>query len=158
MRAIRLKLILIFITFLVISFAAAQMPSSFYQAMSNMKNQETLCVKNYDAGASITESYTDFEHLEKETQVVSRSYNTSNNGLDYTRGNASLVAHLNSDVIGNSHITWQSKDLMPDHMGRHAVYSRATEDLTGAFSVEKYIQLWSNSTIGSVSLEWLPCS
>jgi hypothetical protein len=157
MQAMRIILIFLAVTIIAISLAAADMPSSFYQAMSNMKNQETLCVKNYDAGASITESYTDFEHLEKETEVVSRSYNTSNNEMDTTRGNASLEAHLDASVIGNSHIAWQSKDLMPDHMGRHAIYSHVTDDTTGVFNIEKFIQLWSNSSLGSVSLEWLPC-
>jgi hypothetical protein len=157
MQAMRIILIFLAVTVVAISFAAADMPSSFYLAMSNMKNQETLCVKNYDVGASITESYTNFEHLEKETKVVSRSYNTSNNELDTTRGNASLEAHLDASVIGNSHIAWQSKDMMPDHMGRHAIYSRAADDTTGVFNIEKFIQLWSNSTLGSVSLEWLPC-
>jgi hypothetical protein len=70
--------------------------SAFYQAISNMKNQEVLCVKNYDAGASFIESYTDFEHLDKDTRVVSRSYNTSNNGKDFISGNASLEAHIDS--------------------------------------------------------------
>jgi hypothetical protein len=144
--------------FLLISLAFADMPASFYQAMGNVRTEDTLCVKNYDAGASVTESYKDFEHLEKETEVVSRSYNTSNNGRDYTRGNASLEVNLNSNVIGKAHIAWQSKDMTADLMGRHAVYSRATEDLTGVFSIEKFIQLWSNSTLGSVSLNWLPCS
>jgi hypothetical protein len=151
------RLIIIAI-FLLFSLAAAEMPASFYQAMSNMKTEDTICVKNYDAGASVTESYKDFEHLEKETEVVSRSYNTSNNENDYTRGNASLEVSLNSNVIGKSHVAWQSKDMTSDLMGRHAVYSRATEDLTGVFSIEKFIQLWSNSTLGSVSLNWLPCS
>jgi hypothetical protein len=144
--------------FLPVSYASADMPASFYQAMGNMKTEDTICVKNYDAGASVTESYKDFEHLEKETEVVSRSYNASNNEKDYSRGNASLEVSLNSNVIGKAHIAWQSKDMMPYYMGRHAVYSRATEDLTGVFNIEKFIQLWSNSTLGSVSLNWLPCS
>ena len=157
MQALRMMPIL-FSIFLLFSLAAAQMPASFYQAMESVKTEDTLCVKNYDAGASVTESYKDFEHLEKETEVVSRSYNTSNNGRDYTRGNASLEVNLNSNVIGKAHIAWQSKDMMADFNGRHAVYSRATEDLTGVFNIEKFIQLWSNSTLGSVSLDWLPCS
>jgi len=134
------------------------MPASFYQAMESVKTEDTLCVKNYDAGASVTESYKDFEHLDKETEVVSRSYNTSNSDKDYTRGNASLEVHLDSNVIGKAHIAWQSKDMMADFNGRHAVYSLATEDLTGVFNIEKFIQLWSNSTLRSVSLNWLPCS
>ncbi len=155
--ALRMMQIL-FSIFLLFSLAAADMPASFYQAMESVKTEDTLCVKNYDAGASVTESYKDFEHLDKETEIVSRSYNTSHNEKDYTRGNASLEVNLKSNVIGKAHIAWQSKEMMPDLMGRHAVYSRATEDLTGVFSIEKFIQLWSNSTLRSVSLDWLPCS
>jgi hypothetical protein len=157
MQALRMMLIFLSI-FLLISLAFADMPDSFYQAMGNVKTEDTLCVKNYDAGTSVTESYKDFEHLEKDTEVVSRSYNTSNNAEDYTRGNASLEVNLNSNVIGKAHIAWQSKDMMPDYMGRHATYSLATEDLTGVFDIKKFIQLWSNSTLRSVSLNWLPCS
>lgn len=156
MRTLRMMLILMSI-FLLISLAFADMPASFYQAMSNVKTEDTLCVKNYDAGASVTESYKDFEYLDKETQIVSRSYNTSNNEKDYTRGNASLEVNINSNVVGKAHIAWQSKDMMPDYMGRHTTYSRATEDLAGVFDIEKFIQLWSNSTLSTVSLDWLPC-
>ena len=155
----RQVLILMAIVFVLISLAASDMPESFYKAMAGMKNQDILCVKNYDAGASVTESYTDFEHLDKETEIVSRSYNKSNtNKKDYTRGNASLEVHINSNVIGKSHIAWQSKEVKPDFKGWHATYSRVSEDLTGVFNIEKFIQLWSNSTLGSVSLDWLPCS
>jgi hypothetical protein len=157
MRALRIMLIL-FSIFLLFSPAFADMPASFYQAMGNIRTEDAICVKNYDAGASVTESYKDFEHLDKETEIVSRSYNTSNNEKDYTRGNASLEVNINSNVIGKGHIAWQSKDMMPYYMGRHATYSRATEDLTGVFRIEKFIQLWSNSTLGSVGLNWLPCS
>ncbi len=157
MRSPRVMFILFSILFL-FSPAFADMPASFYQAMGNIGTEDTICVKNYDAGASVTESYKDFEHLDKETEVVSRSYNTSNNEKDYTRGNASLEVSLNSNVIGKAHIAWQSKDMMPYYMGRHATYSLATEDLTGVFKIEKFLQLWSNSTLGSVRLDWLPCS
>ena len=146
----------IFLSFLP---AAADMPASFYQAMSNVRTEDTICVKNYDAGASVTESYKDFEHLEKETEIISRSYNTSNNNeSDYTRGNASLEFNINSNVIGKAHVAWQSKELMPDFNGRHEKYGHFTEDLTGVFDIEKFIQLWSNSTLDSVKLNWLPCS
>jgi len=143
--------------FIWLSIAAAEMPASFYQAMTNMNTIDTLCVKNYDAGASVTESYRDFEHLDKETEVISRSYNTSSSSIDYTRGNASLEVSINSNVIGKAHIAWQSKDLMADVKGRHTTYSQTADDMTGTFAVEKFIQLWSNSTLGSVSLDWLPC-
>lgn len=140
------------------SLATADMPASFYQAMGNIGTEDFICVKNYDAGASVTESYKDFEHLDKETEVVSRSYNTSHNEKDYTRGNASLEVSLNSRVIGKAHIAWQSKDMMPYFMGRHPTYSLATDDMTGVFKIEKFLQLWSNSTLGSIRLDWLPCS
>jgi len=138
--------------FILVSLAAADMPASFYQALSGMKNEEVLCVKNYQAGASLTEAYRDFESLDKETEVVSRSSGDQ-------KGNATLEASINSNVVGNAHIAWQSRNPLPDQKGRHAVYSRSVEDLTGAFSIQKFIQLWSNSTAdGKVSLEWLPCS
>ena len=111
------------------------------------------------ANIRVTESYKDFEHLEKETEIISRSYNTSNNNeSDYTRGNASLEVNINSNVIGKAHVAWQSKELMPDFNGRHEKYGYFTEDLTGVFDIEKFIQLWSNSTLDSVKLNWLPCS
>ena len=134
------------------------MPDSFYKAMSNMRTENTICVKNYDAGASFTESYRDFEHLERETEIESRSYNTSGSQSDLTSGNASLEVRVRSNVQGKAHIAWQSRDILPDRMGRHATYSRASEDLTGVFNIEKFIQLWSNSTLGSTRTDWLPCS
>jgi hypothetical protein len=150
---------LILLTILIISTSDPRaMPDSFYQAMSNVRAENTICVRNYDAGAGVIESYRDFQHLEKETEIVSRSYNTSGNESDSARGNASLEVRMNSNVIGNAHIGWQSRDNMPDDMGRHATYSRAEEDLTGVFDIEKFIQLWSNSTLGNVRLNWLPCS
>ncbi len=153
-----MKLLIMLIVFALISLAAADMPASYYQAMNNMNTENTLCVKNYDAGASFTESYTDFEHLDKETEVTSRSLNTSDNENDNSAGNATLEVHINANVVGKAHVAWQSRDILPDKAGRHAAYSLAGEDLTGVFSIEKFIQLWSNSTIGSVGPNWLPCS
>ena len=150
--------ILIALIFIFSATANSAMPDSFYKAMSNMRAENTICVKNYDAGASFTESYRDFEHLERETQVESRSYNTSNNQSDLTPGNASLEVAMRATVQGKAHIAWQSRDILPDRMGRHATYSRASEDLTGVFNIEKFIQLWSNSTLGSMRTDWLPCS
>ena len=150
--------ILIALIFIFSATANSAMPDSFYKAMSNMRAENTICVKNYDAGASFTESYRDFEHLERETEIESRSYNTSNNQSDLTPGNASLEVAMRATVQGKAHIAWQSRDILPDRMGRHATYSRASEDLTGVFNIEKFIQLWSNSTLGAVSTDWLPCS
>lgn len=129
----------------------ALMPDTFYQAMSNMKTEDTLCIKNYNAGASITESYTDFEYLNKDTQVVSKS---RKNITD----NAVLEANINSEVIGNAHIAWQSVNPAAGILGRHTVLSRSFEDMTGVFSIAKFLQLWSNSTAEATSVDWLPCS
>ena len=153
-----IKLIILPFVFILISLAAADTPASFYQAMNNMNTENTLCIKNYDAGASVTESYTDFEHLDKETEVTSRSLNTNDNENDNSAGNATLAVLINSNVVGNAHVAWQSRDVLPDIVGRRATYSLASEDLTGVFSIEKFIELWSNSTLGFVGPNWLPCS
>jgi hypothetical protein len=134
-----------------ISLAAADMYSSYYQALGNIRNENTLCVKNYQAGATITESYTDFESLEKDTQVVSRTY------WDRSQGNPVLEASINSNVVGRIHLGWESRNATPNAMGRHAVITRSVEDAVGAFSVQNFIQLWGNNTTGAVSLDWLPC-
>jgi hypothetical protein len=70
-----------------------------------------------------------------------------------------LEANLNSNVIGVAHIGWISRDPLADPQlkGRHAEYGRSVEDLTGVFSIEKFIQLWGNSTCGAISVDWLPC-
>jgi hypothetical protein len=70
-----------------------------------------------------------------------------------------LEANLNSNVIGVAHIGWISRDPLADNQlkGRHAEYGRSVEDLTGVFSIEKFIPLWGNSTCGAISVDWLPC-
>ena len=70
-----------------------------------------------------------------------------------------LEANLNSNVIGVAHIGWLSRDPQADPQlkGRNAEYGRSVEDLTGVFSIEKFIQLWGNSTCGAISVDWLPC-
>jgi hypothetical protein len=71
-----------------------------------------------------------------------------------------LEANINSNVIGLAHIGWLSRDPRADLQlkGRHDEYGRSVEDLTGVFSIEKFIQLWGNSTCGSISVDWLPCT
>lgn len=98
--------------FLVMRLATASMPASFFQAINNMKTEDILCVKNYDAGTSVTESYTDFEYLDKETQILSRSFSTSSNGNNSTQGNASLEVKINSNAIQSRLATMQLVDLM----------------------------------------------
>jgi len=134
----------------VVLFVNAELPASFYDAMGKMKNEDILCVKNYQAGASITESYTDFESLDKDTTVVSRSGGNNSS-------NAFLQANINSLVVGNARLVWQSINPSPELSGRHSMLSRNEENLTGAFSIERFILLAFNSTLGGHS-EWLPCS
>ena len=123
----------------VVLFVNAELPASFYDAMGKMKNEDILCVKNYQAGASITESYTDFESLDKDTTVVSRSGGNNSS-------NAFLQANINSLVVGNARLVWQSVNPSPERSGSHPVLSRNEENLTGAFSIERFILLAFNST------------
>jgi hypothetical protein len=148
------------------------MPVSYQTGQYDAKWTDKLCVQNYRIGAVLTEMYTHAEHLQKTTEVKTRGYgltNTNNGpdgGFQYDNANGCppcctgvLEANLNSNVIGVAHIGWLSKDPQSDRQlkGRHAEYGRSVDDLTGVFSVEKFIQLWGNSTCGAISVDWLPC-
>ena len=134
------------------------MPVSYQTGTYDQKWVEKLCVQNYRIGAVLTEMYTHAEHLQKTTEVKTRGYSTLNNGCPACCTGV-LEANLNSNVIGVAHIGWISRDPMADNQlkGRHAEYGRSVEDLTGVFSIEKFIQLWGNSTCGAISVDWLPC-
>ena len=131
------------------------MPVSYQTGTYDQKWVEKLCVQNYRIGAVLTEMYTHAEHLQKTTEVKTRAYNKVQ--TDCCTG--VLEANLNSNVIGVAHIGWISRDPSADNQlkGRHAEYGRSVEDLTGVFSIEKFIQLWGNSTCGAISVDWLPC-
>ena len=153
------------------------MPVSYQTGTYDQKWTDKLCVQNYRIGAAMTEMYTHAEHLQKTTEVKTRSYRTENQSFNITVGENEtkrhfsiqyppipcctgvLEANLNSNVIGVAHIGWLSRDPEPSAAlkGRHAEYGRSVEDLTGVFSIEKFIQLWGNSTCGAVSVDWLPC-
>jgi hypothetical protein len=146
------------------------MPVSYQTGTYDQKWTEKLCVQNYKIGAVLTEMYTHAESLQKTTMIRTRLYgNISASAKEAftTRGytfppaccTGVLEAHLNSEVIGVAHIGWLSKDpfASKDLKGRHAEYGRSVEDLTGVFSIEKFIQLWGNSTCGQTSVDWLPC-
>ncbi len=146
------------------------MPVSYQTGTYDQKWVEKLCVQNYRIGAVLTEMYTHAEHLQKTTEVKTRGYGLVMNGSDPSNSYGSangcpacctgvLEANLNSNVIGVAHIGWLSRDPMADNQlkGRHAEYGRSVEDLTGVFSIEKFIQLWGNSTCGAISVDWLPC-
>ena len=146
------------------------MPVSYQTGTYDQKWVEKLCVQNYRIGAVLTEMYTHAEHLQKTTEVKTRGYglvmNDSPAPGTYASANGCppcctgvLEANLNSNVIGVAHIGWLSRDPSADNQlkGRHAEYGRSVEDLTGVFSIEKFIQLWGNSTCGAISVDWLPC-
>ena len=159
MKVISGGLISFCIVFLLISLASTAMPASFYQALTNMDTSNYLCIKNYDAGASVTESYSDFDHLEKETEIKSRSFHPSGSEADSIKGNASsLEAKISSSVSGRAHIAWQSKDTSASIYGRHPVYGLVQEDLIGVFSMERFIHLSSNRSCVIPGADWLPCS
>ncbi len=132
------------------------MPVSYQTGTYDQKWVEKLCVQNYKIGAVLTEMYSHAEHLQKTTEVKTRGYQNTCVSNCCT---GVLEANLNSNVIGVAHIGWLSRDPMPSATlkGRHAEYGRSVEDLTGVFSIEKFIQLWGNSTCGAISVDWLPC-
>jgi len=147
------------------------MPVSYQTGTYDQKWVEKLCVQNYRIGAVLTEMYTHAEHLQKTTEVKTRGYGLVQNAAPWPPGGYGsangcpacctgvLEANLNSNVIGVAHIGWLSRDPAADNQlkGRHAEYGRSVEDLTGVFSIEKFIQLWGNSTCGAISVDWLPC-
>jgi hypothetical protein len=141
------------------------MPVSYQTGTYDQKWVEKLCVQNYRIGAVLTEMYTHAEHLQKTTEVKTRGYSKFETDDSEVDGSCPacctgvLEANLNSNVIGVAHIGWISRDpnADPQLKGRHAEYGRSVEDLTGVFSIEKFIQLWGNSTCGAISVDWLPC-
>ena len=132
------------------------MPVSYQTGTYDQKWVDKLCVQNYKIGAVMTEMYTHAEHLQKTTEVKTRGYNGQ---TETPCCNGVLEANINSNVIGVAHIGWLSRDpeASSSLKGRHAEYGRSVEDLTGVFTIEKFIQLWGNSTCGAVSVDWLPC-
>ncbi|NYT01573.1 MAG: hypothetical protein GKC10_02285 [Methanosarcinales archaeon] len=135
---------------LVLAAAGAAFPVPVnYAAGQDSKWSYGLAVMNYDAGAAFSESYSHAEHLQMDTSVHTR---TSSPGAC---GGGVLEASINSNVIGQAHIAWISAGL--DASGRRVEYGRSIEDLTGVFSIQKFIQLWDNSSPGEISVDWMPC-
>jgi hypothetical protein len=132
------------------------MPVSYQTGSYDAKWVDKLCVQNYRIGAVMTEMYAHAEHLVKSTELKTRGYQTAC-AKDCCTG--VLEANVNSNVIGVAHVGWLSRD--PEGTdalrGRHAEYGRSVEDLTGVFSINKFIQLWGSSNCGDISVDWLPC-
>jgi hypothetical protein len=145
------------------------MPVSYQTGTYDQKWIEKLCVQNYYIGAVVVEMYTHAEHLQKNTEVKTRrDCEVFDDPYDETDGcddtcvgcgdcTGALEANFNSNVIGVAHIGWLSKDVATNCKGRHYEWGRSVEDLTGVFSIEKFIQLWGNGTCGDVQVDWLPC-
>ena len=132
------------------------MPISYQTGSYDAKWTDKLCVQNYKIGAVMTEMYTHAEHLVKNTEVRTRGYQDEC-AKDCCTG--VLEANVNSNVIGVAHIGWLSRDPVADDVlnGKHAEYGRSIDDMTGVFSIEKFIQLWGSSNCGEISTDWLPC-
>jgi hypothetical protein len=132
------------------------MPVSYQTGTYDQKWIDKLCIQNYKIGAVMTEMYTHAEHLQKTTEIKTRAYNDE---MPISCCTGVLEANINSNVIGVAHIGWLSRDPQASKnlKGRHSEYGRSIEDLTGVFSIEKFIQLWGNSTCGTISVDWLPC-
>ena len=132
------------------------MPVSYQTGSYDAKWTDKLCVQNYRIGAVMTEMYTHAEHLQRTTEVKTRGYQESCVDNCCT---GVLEANVNSNIIGVAHVGWLSRDPEGSDAlkGRHAEYGRSVEDLTGVFAINKFIQLWGNSTCGEISVDWLPC-
>ncbi|MCQ8902538.1 MAG: hypothetical protein NQU42_00345 [Methanothrix sp.] len=114
-----------------------------YAAGQDPRFSESLFIVS--GGSALSESYTSVERLERFTEV-----RTISGGTAQPSQNGVLEANIRSNVIGSAHIGWLSAD-------SRGVYGRSIEDLTGVFSIEKFIQLWNNSTAGEISVDWMPC-
>lgn len=122
-----------------------------YAAGQDGRLTDTLSVGDYSTGAYFTESYTETERLARSTEVRTRS-----TGADECCGGG-LEATIHSSFIGSAHIGWASVSPVAGYGGRHEEYGRSIEDLTGVFTIDKFIQLWGNSTCGEISVDWMPC-
>lgn len=131
------------------------MPVSYQTGNYDAKWVDKLCVQNYRIGGVLTEMYAHSEHLVRSTEVKTRGYGDC--AVNCCTG--VLEANVNSNVIGVAHVGWMSRDPVGSDTlkGRHAEYGRSVDDLTGVFSINKFIQLWGNSTCQSISVDWLPC-
>ena len=131
------------------------MPVSYQTGSYDAKWVDKLCVQNYKIGGVLTEMYAHSEHLVRSTEVKTRGYGDC--AVNCCTG--VLEANVNSNVIGVAHIGWMSRDPVGSDAlkGRHAEYGRSVDDMTGVFSINKFIQLWGNSSCSSISVDWLPC-
>lgn len=114
-----------------------------YAAGQDPRFSESLFIVS--GGSALSESYMGVERLERFTKV-----RTAYSGDAQPSRNGILEANIRSNVIGSAHIGWLSADSKGE-------YGRSLEDITGVFSIEKFIQLWNNSTAGEICVDWMPC-
>lgn len=126
-------------------------PVSYQTGTYDQKWVDKLCVSNYDVGAVVTEQYTHAESLQKSTEI-----RTAGDSYLNEENDSMIEASFNANVIGVGHIGWLSMDPNTDSKGRHFEVGRSVEDVTGVFSIEKYIKLSDNETTTS-NIDWLPC-
>lgn len=117
-------------------------PVSYQSGTYDQKWMEKICVINYDIGAVLTEAYNSAESLQKTTEIRTIGNIT----------NATLQANLNADVVGVAHIGWVSRTRTEK---RIVEIGRSVEDLTGTFSVNKFVDL-SNCSGAPVRVDWMP--
>ncbi len=119
----------------------------------DQKWNSQVCVKSYSEGALLINDYSSAEYLSEFTSIGANS----KSGGCSLNGTAGIKAELLANVSGKLHSVSESVDAAADNKGRHTVLSRNVQDVSGIFTVDRFIQLWSNSTAGSVSLDWMPC-
>lgn len=119
-------------------------PVSYNGGAYNRKWSNKICVINYDAGSALTEVYTASELIHRSTEIRTTG----------AAGNESLQAGMVATFIGNGRIAWTTGQRSDK---RTLELSRSVEELTGAFSVKKYVELSNRS--GRVSrVDWIPCA
>jgi hypothetical protein len=137
---------------LLIHAVAAELPPGFFAAISSPQLKDEISVQNYQNGATLTEAYWNLQQLNRNTEV--RTFATSSSNVP----GGALEASFSSQFIGQAHFGWQSFDPTGGERGRYAMIGRSVEDLTGVFSIDRYIQLGGGSQPGEINLNWLPCS
>ncbi len=110
----------------------------------NRKWSNKICVINYDSGSALSEIYTDAELIHRSTEILT-ARNTSYGNIE---------AGIDSTFIGRGRIAWATS-VRSDK--RAIELSKSVDELTGAFSVKKYIDLDKRSGRPS-RVDWLPAA
>lgn len=131
--------------------ALTTLPASATEFASKWDSQ--IFVKSYSEGALLINDYSSADRLMENTSIEA----SSNGSGCSSCGPAGIRAVLSANVSGNLHSVSESAESAADNKSRHAILSRNVQDAAGIFTVDRFIQLLSNSTAGSASIDWLPC-